>query len=327
MKSKKYIFIALILVFPMLYIISCYDSGTKPISSPLVFKAKLSAYGLFNGSMSELRPTDETELLEISSSLFTDYALKQRLIKIPKGKQVQVNGSGLPIFPEGTIIAKTFYYQKIGSKENNLIETRLLILKNSHWNAATYRWNRQQNNASLLKSAVLVPVSFIDPKGKTRNISYRIPAQKECGSCHRSNNELIPIGPKIRNLNVMVMREGIQQNQLDYLIKKKIFKKVSSASLGTLPNDHNASTPLEQKARAYLDINCAHCHNPAGMAAKQTLNLSFDIPVNQTGINFNHDNILMRMAAMGEYHMPKLGTTILDDEGVALIRAYINQLP
>jgi uncharacterized repeat protein (TIGR03806 family) len=327
MKSKKYTFIALILLFPALYIISCYDSGRKPIESQLVFKIKLSAYGLFDGSMSKLEPVKEVEIMEISSSLFTDYALKQRLIKIPKGKQVQINGSDLPIFPDGTIIAKTFYYHKIGSKENNLVETRLLILKNSHWNAATYRWNMQQNDALLIKSAAQVPISFTDPKGKIRNISYQIPAQKECGSCHRSNNELIPIGPKIRNLNVKVIREGIQQNQLDYFIKKKIFRKVSSASVAKLPNYSNVSTSIEERARAYLDINCAHCHNPTGMAARQTLNLDFSVPLNQTGINFNHENIVMRMVTMGEYHMPKLGTTILDDEGVALIRAYIKQLP
>ncbi len=276
--------------------------------------------------MSAIEAADGVELLQLSSTLFTDYAEKQRLIKLPKGKKIILNGEGLPIFPEGTIMAKTFYYSKVKGKGRQLIETRLLILHQTKWSVATFRWDAQQHDADLMNDGANVPMDFIGLDGERRKISYHIPSKEECGSCHRQNDEIIPIGPKARNLNITIERAGKNINQLIYLMKKGTIKQTKIDSLTHLPNYHDDTLPLEQRARAYMDINCAHCHQAGGFAGNTTLNLSYRTDLAHTGIKFNKSNIIIRTNEMGEFHMPKLGTTVIDKEGVELMRKYISGL-
>ncbi|WP_343524176.1 hypothetical protein [Pedobacter sp.] len=327
MKYKKYsIIIIAVLVGPIVYVWSCNSSGRKIIDNGIGFKAKLSSYQLFKGEMAALKPNDGVEIFELASTLFTDYAEKLRLIKLPKGKQMVLNGTGLPIFPEGTMIAKTFYYSKVAKKGRKIIETRLLILHQSKWNVATFRWNEAQDEANLIADGADLPIDFKGLDGKRRKISYHIPARQECGSCHRQNDVIIPIGPKARNLNFRVERGGENINQLIYLMQRKVIKKRKIDSLIHLPNDHDNSVPVAQRARAYMDINCAHCHQAGGFAGNTTLNLDYGTDLERTGIRFNKSNIVIRTNQMGEFHMPKLGTTVIDSEGVALIRKYISGL-
>jgi uncharacterized repeat protein (TIGR03806 family) len=324
-KPYTYLAVIILVISIGLYLISCND-GPHTASNNIAFKSKLSAYGLFESDMAYLRPAEEVEIIDISSPLFTDYAEKQRILKIPADKKVMLNGNGLPIFPEGSIIAKTFYYSKAKDSRRQIIETRLLILADKKWNAATYRWNAAQTDADLLVGGAVVPITFSDTFGRNRNIAYKIPSQNDCGSCHRSGNELVPIGPKAQQLHVTVNRDGMRQNQLAYLMNKGIFKQADITSITALPDYNDTSLPLPKRARAYLEMNCAHCHQSSGMAANTSLNLPYSTPFHETGIDFNKQNILVRMRVMGEYHMPKTGTTILDDEGVKLVTEYISSL-
>ena len=105
------------------------------------FESKLSDYNIFEGTPSALKPTDDFELLELSSSLFTDYAHKQRLIKVPKGFKIFKLRDGTLDFPDGTILTKTFFYyddDRDTSLGKRIIETRLLIKESGTWNVATY---------------------------------------------------------------------------------------------------------------------------------------------------------------------------------------------
>lgn len=303
-------------VIVSLMIIAC-NNASQVISNNITFKDKLSEYGLFKTA---LVPADGVTTIEIASTLFTDYAEKQRLLKIPAGKKVILQGDSLPAFPDGTIIAKTFYYTKDSSRQ--IIETRLLLLQHNKWNAATYRWNEDQQDASLLNEGATVPVTL----GKNRTIAYRIPAQADCASCHRSGNDLSPIGPKAANLNIMVNREGTRQNQLNYLMNKGILAPADVRSIPVLPDYNDTSVSITARARAYLDINCAHCHSSTGMAANTSLKLGYFTPYNQTGIEYNKQNMIIRMTTMGEFHMPKTGTTIVHQEGLQLVKQYIRSL-
>ena len=49
------------------------------------FKGKLSDYGFFEGKLTELQPTSGITKYELSTPLFTDYAIKYRFIALPKG--------------------------------------------------------------------------------------------------------------------------------------------------------------------------------------------------------------------------------------------------
>jgi uncharacterized repeat protein (TIGR03806 family) len=308
-------------------VVQACSTSPRAIGNSISFKNKLSEYALFKGNMPELVPADHVVPVRIGSSLFTDYAEKQRLMKVPEGKKVVVAGDGLPVFPDGTLIAKTFYYSKTGKGTRQLIETRVLLLSGGKWIAATYRWNAAQTDAELLMDGATVPVYFEDRLGKRRHLAYRIPAQQDCGTCHRAGDALIPLGPQTRNLNVTVEVEGEKLNQLEYLVKRGVFAQTDIRGIDTLPDYKDLSLALAPRARAYLEMNCAHCHREAGSAENTSLDLSYITPFEKTGIGYNKENMVIRMSTMGEYHMPKIGTTTVDEEGVRLIRDYIKSLP
>lgn len=302
------------------------NNGPQTISNNVSFKTRLSEYALFKGHMPDLVPAQDVVPIRIGSSLFTDYAEKQRLMRIPEGRKMRIQGGGLPVFPDGTLIAKTFYYSKAGNGKRLIVETRLLLYSGSKWNVATYRWNEAQTDAELLTEGAAVPVYFEDRYGKRRHLVYKIPAQKDCGTCHRSGDKLVPLGPQIRNLNIRVEVGEKHMNQLAYLEKRGLLAQADVRGLTSLPDYKDSSLALTPRARAYLEMNCAHCHSETGTAASTSLDLRFDTPFEKTGIGYNKENMVIRMNTMGEYHMPKIGTTMVDEEGVKLIRDYIKSL-
>ena len=173
-----------------------FNNNKAPFfKNTMEFPERLSSFGLFKGKMSQLLPSDSTTVLELSSTLFTDYAEKQRLLKLPKGSKLQATGDGLPVFPEGTILAKTFYYT-VGQTqaEQKIIETRILFKNKGKWNVATYQWNDEQTEAFLRHDGAKVPVTIIKPDGKRKKITYKIATAYDCFDCHRSDNAVVPIG-------------------------------------------------------------------------------------------------------------------------------------
>ena len=326
MQGKKHIIIFFVLVAPLIYVVSCNRVGNPDIENGVTFKKQLSSYHLFQGRMSALRPAVGLELLELSSTLFTDYAEKQRLIRIPVGKKLILKGNGLPEFPEGTLIAKTFYYSSAEDSTVKIVETRLLIFANSKWNVAAYQWNEDQTDAFLLEQGTTVELKVKLQKGVYRLISYHIPSSKECVSCHHSANAILPIGPKVRNLNRIVNRDGKRVNQLRYLMNKGLIQHTSLDSFKRLPNYKDITLSVEQRARAYMEINCAHCHQSDGYAGQTTISLDYATGLETSGIKLNKNNIIIRMSEMGDSHMPKLGTTMVDKEGLELVKNYITRI-
>lgn len=328
MKRSYIILIAVILV-PCLLMLLNNGGITAKIEDNIVFKEKLSEYGLFEGNISDLNPCDGAFIMEIASSLFTDYAEKHRIILLPNGQKLKSNGDELPDFPDGTIIAKTFFYPNRRTGDlvtRSILETRLLIKNNSQWNAATYQWNGTQDEAFLLQDGATLPVVFEDKKGNSRTIDYKIPSRADCISCHRQSDKILPIGPKLRNMNIDVIREERTINQLAYLKEQDKLDIASIDEIEPTIDYRDESQPIEERARAYLDINCAHCHRPNGIAGITQLDLRYDTPIIETGIWLKHGKIAARMTAHGEMRMPQKGTTILHEEGLQLVLDYIQNL-
>ncbi|MGJ1318743.1 hypothetical protein ACR776_09270 [Sphingobacterium spiritivorum] len=327
--KKSHIVILAILLVPCLLMLFNDRGISNTIKDNIVFKQKLSEYGLYKGKMSDLTPCNEAVTIEIASPLFTDYAEKQRIILLPKGFKMKAQGSGLPDFPNGTIIAKTFYYQnKTNGKAETLhiLETRLLIKNEDQWNASTYQWNDIQDEAFLLKDGATVPVAFVEEMGNNRTTSYKIPSRTDCISCHRQNDQILPIGPKLRNMNININLEQEFKNQLEYLKEKGKLEITDNTQITQITDYRNEAEPLQMRARAYLDINCAHCHNPNGTGYITQLDLRTETPIHETGIWLKQGKIAYRMTVTGDLHMPKIGTTIPHDEGVKLILDYMKNL-
>ena len=162
------------------------------------FKPKLSDYGIYADTVARFVPAAGVAQYELAAELYTDYTDTQRLVLLPAGEQMHVQGDGLPVFPEGTLLAKTFAYTPAATTTSSAlraIETRLLIKHESVWNAATYQWDDQQADALLTTAGAEVPIEFVGPNGMAMQTTYQTPAQTECASCHAQDNHLSPLGP------------------------------------------------------------------------------------------------------------------------------------
>lgn len=304
----------------------CGD-GLVHIENEITFPQHLSEFNIYEGDSFDLVPTQEYHVYEISAPLFTDYSKKQRLIKVPSGQRMKVAGDGLPEFPNGTVIAKTFYYL---NNENNpeagkqIIETRVLQKKNDIWNVATYRWNKEQTEADLVKKEGKdTRVQWVDSTGEEISINYHIPSRTECTTCHQNNRLVLPIGPEIRMLNVNIQSEkGINKNQLAVFTKKGILSQYDSSKIGVIPDYNDQSKSIQERGRSYLHANCSECHKPGGSGYwMKNLDLDYSTPLSESNIPSMKKKILSQMESGT---MPHIGTTTLHKEGIELVREYLN---
>lgn len=308
------------------YFQSCKKDELNGIDNESELLPELSEYSIFQGNPADLTPSSEFKLYDIATTLFSDYAEKQRLIKIPAGAKMIAGTDGLPEFPEGTILVKTFYYfndKRDESKGKIILETRLLIRSNSRWNVGTYLWNKEQTEAHLITSGLNKTVNWITENGNARVISYHVPSSRECTTCHNAGGAVLPIGPKIRNLNFEVMRNGSLINQLIYFQNAGFINAIDPTAFSHLPDSKDPAVSIEKRARAYLDINCAHCHNTSGFASESNVFFGYELSLEETRIT-NKKSGIINVFSNGD--MPKLGTTLLDEEGVTLIKNYIESL-
>jgi uncharacterized repeat protein (TIGR03806 family) len=313
---------------------------------------------------------------DLNTPLFSDYAHKLRTVWMPPASAAIYSATETFDFPVGTIISKTFYYPRTGGGARSvsrtadqskdfaglglnlanvrLIETRLLVRREQGWEALPYVWNAEQNEATLARTGDEVPLELASASGERESFIYVVPNENQCAGCHVTDlksKSIAPIGLKARHLNRDYAYTDGPHNQLTYLKKAGYLNGLPE--LPDVPRNANwldTSQPLESRARAYLEINCAHCHNPTGPA--DTTALSFDVatavdrhlglckpPVAAGRGTGDHlfdivpghpdDSILAFRLASREtgVMMPEQGRNTVHSEGVALIRAWIAAMP
>lgn len=305
---------------------SCQEDGLLAPNNNSTFYQKLSEYNIYQGAISDLNPTSSFQLYQLGSELFSDYAKKQRLIYLPPGTQMQKIDDGLPDFPDGTILVKTFYYHKDDrdhTKGSKIVETRLPIKENGQWNVGTYLWNDNQTDAQLVTAGFNKMVNFIDQEGQPQVIAYQLPSNRACASCHNVNEVLSPIGPKLRNLNFPVDHAPFGSNQLNWFQGVALLDLFDVNEVSTVPNYKDTNLPLDVRARAYMDINCAHCHDSKGSSPDLNMFYAYDLSLEETKILEHKESIIKNMI---EGSMPQIGTSVIDEEGSKLIVDYINSL-
>lgn len=292
------------------------------------FTESLLDYGIYTEPIAALQPAEGVIPYELSSQLFTDYASKQRLMKIPEGRLIASTDATSLEFPEGSILAKTFYYPSdMGDTDspNRVIETRLLVKTEGLWNVATYLWNDDQTDATLLLEGETTRVSWTDKVGQSMATDYSVPHEGECVTCHQSDEASVFIGPTPRNLNRLVSRDGDDINQLAFLVAAGVLEDIDWTSASSIPNHEDTEVDIDKRARAYLDVNCAHCHSPTGWdeAERWDLDFRYQTRFAQTGIGGEVSDI---RSLLQDGEMPYLGTTLLHNEGVDLVLAYLRSL-
>ena len=240
---------------------------------------KLTDYGFFKGNPASQQPAAGVVPYTLNTPLFSDYAEKLRFVKLPAGQSVAYNDTAVLAFPVGTTLIKTFYYPvdfRDPAKGRRLIETRLLIHQPEGWKALDYVWNDEQTDAFLEVAGDTKTVSYVDRDGKSHQQSYTIPNQNQCKGCHNRNEVLMPIGPSVRQLNGELAYGNSVENQLTHWQRTAMLTglpALENCPKAPVWNDPKTGS-LNDRARIWLDINCAHCHNPTGPAMTSGLNLS-----------------------------------------------------
>lgn len=326
---------------------------------------QLSDYNLFADVAEPRAAANGGVHYDLITPLFTDYAEKYRFIFIPEGQQAAYSTLDSLDFPVGTIISKTFamprdFLNPAAGEE--IIETRLLIHRRDGWVALPYTWRDDGSDADLTLAGGTRQVSWIHSDGSTRSTNYEIPDANACKTCHtlvrpetgsgvNMESVVVPIGPKARFLNADNDYDGMTMNQLARLetLGQLVGLPADLESIDTVPDWQDTTQPLEARAKAYLDANCAHCHNPGGFASNSALNLEYWRAVDREyglcktpvaagsgsgGLQYaivpgdaDASITVYRMDSNEpDVRMPEIGRTLIHDEGVALVREWIDSL-
>jgi len=246
-------------------------------------------------------------------------------------------------FPDGAVIAKTLSLEMETGKPASArrIETQILHRHNDQWHAVNYLWNDAQTDAVLAPDAGSDSVFKVKdaraPGGMRRQVWHHA-SRTECMLCHNNRTG------NIWTFNLAQLNAG---NQLGRLAASGIFEKPLPEKRPAITNPHNAKASLDARARAYLHVNCTHCHTRGGggTAVFQTrleFNLAQTKLVNEKPTQGDlgitdpfviaagdpHRSVLYhRMAKLGPGRMPHFGSQVVDERGLALIRQWIANLP
>jgi uncharacterized repeat protein (TIGR03806 family) len=298
------------------------------------FPRALSEFGFFTNAAQQM-PADRVIPYRLATPLWSDGADKLRFIYLPEGARLEADGEGLLQFPVGAAIIKTFAFGEGDARR--LIETRVLLHRADGWVALPYRWNAEQTEATLALAGGRL--DLVTPAGEA--ISYAIPNKNQCKACHSKDGQVIPIGPKARNLGQLWLTSMFAADMLETVPEVARF----------LPdwNNRDLAPDTPALARAYLDVNCAHCHQPGGGASNSGLDLRweqsdahaigiFKRPVAAGRGAGGHDFSILpgepdrsilayRMdSAEPGIAMPELGKSSVDKDGVAVVRRWIAEM-
>jgi uncharacterized repeat protein (TIGR03806 family) len=310
---------------------------------------KLSEFNFF-ADLNLQEPNEGVLPYDLINPLFSDYADKLRFVYVPENKRLGYSPDKVLDFPDGSVLIKTFAYLNDHPEskiDKQLLETRLLIKKNDSWKNISYIWNEEQDDAYLSIAGKTINTAFVMEDGTERNVRYRVPNINQCKECHQLNKEIQPIGPKVRNLNQKISYSDGTMNQIK---KWQLMEWIDSAdNYQTMADWSNEKNDLESRARAYLDINCGHCHIPGGSAdttglylnLKEDSNMHIGIykkPVaagrasNNLKYSIDPGNpsksiMSFRMTSLDPgIMMPESGRSLNHKEGVELIEKWIKNM-
>ncbi len=339
-------------------ICACTPALSQPVA-PVSFDAEappakfLSQHNFFKDAARQV-PNDGVVPYDLNSPLFSDYTTKHRFVYLPEGTSAQYHPDDVFDFPVGTVLIKTFGYLhdiRDASKGEMIIETRLLVHRPDGWEGLPYLWNEDVTEATLKVAGGRRDVEWTHYDGQRLTNNYIIPNMNQCKSCHEQSGALQPIGPKARNIN--------KDYAYTHGTKNQVAHWASIGYLAGAPSPEDAprlpvwSDPatgsLQQRARAWLEINCMHCHNPNGAGNTTGFDLSYSQhdplkygfmkPPVSAGLgagNLHFDivpgkpeeSILMYRIESTDpgVMMPELPRRLADEEGNALVREWIRSL-
>lgn len=346
-------------------------NAAKP--THLQFPRKLSETGIFE-SVPEHRLAAGVLPFSINAEQWSDYAIAERHLALPEKASIGLHPQAVAVpgkqnsrtmdFPAETVLTKTLSLDLIqgDAASRRRIETQVLHFDGNDWRGYSYEWNDEQTDAMLVsaegKSRTWNVQDSQAPGGK-RVQAWQFAARNDCIRCHNPWSEYT-LAFNIAQLNRAHDYGSVTDNQIrtlkhigvlvDIPIQPGTTKPEPAKAPDQLPrlaDLHQASTSLEQRSRAYLHVNCAHCHRFNGGGSAH-IYLQHDLPLagikavdlRPTQGTFGirdarilapadpyRSVLLFRLAKSGPGHMPHLGSKFIDHQGVTLIHDWIASLP
>ena len=309
----------------------------------------LSQTGVFSDTPKRI-PSPGLIPYELIVAFWSDGADKSRWVALPAGK-IGFSATGEWRFPPGTVFIKNFDLgvdaEHPGGERR--LETRLLVCDAAGGvYGVVYKWRPDGSDADLLDGSQTSEIAVKSESGEVHQTWY-YPSRQDCLSCHTANAGGV-LGVKTRQLNRgFTYPSGVSDNQLrtwNHLgLFAPGFKDEDVSSFAALASTADASKPLTDRARSYLDANCAHCHRPGGTVAN--FDARYDTPLARQSVidgpvlidqGIDHPRVIsphdiwrsiayMRVNTVGDIKMPPLARETIDQRGVQLLNEWINAMP
>lgn len=311
------------------------------------FPHALADTGLFTDA-SALTPAPGLVAYDVNLPFWSDHAIKRRWFGIPDPTaMVGFSREGNWTLPAGMVWVKHFDIETTRGNPatKKRLETRVLVRNDNGSYGVSYRWNDAGTVATLaLGEGEEFDVAITDGSSSF-NQRWRIPSRAECSTCH-SAQAGHALSFRARQLNRSGSIAGTAGNFIQLLADSMYLSGLDSPP-PLLPR-HVAPDEIdftsEERARAYLEVNCAYCHNNGGTVPAQW-DARASLPLFETGMingvaqngtvspshrlivpgNDQASVIVNRAAARNGYtRMPPLGSNVIDQVGVQLLTDWIN---
>ncbi len=316
----------------------------------------LSQVGAFL-DVTTLSPGESLLPYDINAPFWSDGAAKLRWISVPEtttGPPVMYQPKGNWNFPDGTVFVKHFELPSADANSPPVrIETRILVRsRGGGVHGATYRWRDDQKDAELVAEGSAATVATEDRRPGQAGHPWYFPGVNDCQICHTAISGGV-LGVNARQMNRSQLTGDGSDAQANQLVAWTVngllmpgVKAQDLASIDKLAAVDDQSAPLDHRAKTYLDVNCAMCHQPGGnagyfdarfetaLAAQNLINGSvmINMGIDSAKVVAPHDPwrsiLLNRMSTLDAgIKMPPLGHETIDEAGLQLMRDWVMSMP
>ncbi len=280
--------------------------------------------------------------------LWTDGAQKTRWLELPPGTAIDASDPDAWQFPVGTRFWKEFKFSRRA-------ETRLIEHTAEGWKFAAYAWNDDESEAPLAPERGIARSVVIRD-----GVRHGIPSRSDCKSCHEGSPARI-LGFSTLQLSAdrdpnAPHAEALPEGgvTLRALVDRGLVRGLPAHVAAGSPRI-DARTPTARAALGYLQGNCSYCHTLSGELASLKFSLQYPFaasveppPAVATTVGRlskympsvwdapgeriragepDRSVLLFRMESRNPVsQMPPLGSRLVDDEAVALIRKWIAEV-
>lgn len=281
---------------------------------------------------------------DVQMPLWSDGARKRRWIALPGTATIGFDETGSWTFPVGTVLVKHFEIDTEPGVTRRL-ETRVLLNTSTGWGGYTYRWNAQETDAQLLDGGESETFDIQGNEGPV-SITWDYPSRAQCLACHTTAAGRV-LGLRTQQLNRDFEFPLRVDNQLATWSHIGMFdlNLAAPGQYEAFPLLDDPEVAGELRARAYLDVNCAHCHQPTGptpvdidlrsQILTSQMNAILVAPsagdLGQSGAflitpGHKESSVLWeRLRRLDGNRMPTLGTHLVHQEAVDLVGQWIDE--